>query len=628
MNDDLLDPSFLISNLAAHLAGSGNVRLMEAVDMFRRYQKASLPVDSSAYQFRWCSTLQSEGKLQEIKIVQKSMRILGTSLNSPNAMFQLLDKLRTQSPVPSEYAVSKMMPNKPASLPRDFLFVLQGLDGDNFRFSTARRCFVLKESISPSLQESAKQVSQVGCTVRLLNEFVAVKEGIARQRVSDHVRTVLKTHFDFVASMSQCFDRLSVPQFTALMMSREMRDLKATGIVCHTVASAHGGALFNMLNSISVHGDEFIARAGDNMKKACFSYIMESIRDWISKGEVDDPFSEFFVSKRESVIPCSKWWKEMYALVKDHTPNTITDEQATRIFSAGKALNFLRQWDSPVILDIPEGDFDEYVFNVSTKAHQTMLEFVNRDGALIKAVKDIHDFVLLQRGDFASVFCELSQESLPRKLERILQRFSDHAIKEIDIEVSENHCQFVYSAIPPLSAVFGPSEMMAYKLVSRTLIHLKTVEVALTKAGLATENRSFGILTFEMLTFVRLVQDFLNVHILTKSYSRLRNVFQEARNFDEILKAHTTHISNMTRGCWITESGRDCRLALVHTLETIQASIRTPGDLAEKQRNFRDALSRFHDAVAAHKASGCELSRPLIRAFRSLDNKSIDGKRR
>ena len=592
--------------------------MMDAIDIFRRHNSTLQSFDPSVFRFRWCNSLQAKGKIEETKIVQRNMSTLTANLTAPSAIFRLLDELRGTKPLPHAQLPTNLLPRQQSELPRDFLFVLQGLNGDNFRFSSAQKRFIYRGNLSPDLLEPVKSVNCVGCIVRILNHFVESKDGIAHQHVADYVQSVLQSHFEFVSSIGQKLDTISVAQFTSLMVSDRIRDLKATGIVCQTVGSAKGGVLLNTLNEIEEHGDIFVSAAASKMKHACFKYIEEAVKDWVAKGEVDDPFGEFFVRRNASAIPCSKWWKEMYSLVKEEIPKNMTKDEAVLIFSTGKALNFLRQWDTPVILDISEPDLMKFVRLASTEAQARLLGFVNKDQELTKTLKYIHDYVLLQRGDFAVLFCELDQDSLPRKIERIIHRISGQTVKEIDVEISDHRCQFVYNALPPVSAVFGQNEMVVYKLVSHLLLHLKKVEMTLVKLTVRRTNRPFSILVFEMLTFVRCVQDFINAHVLKKSYEKLRNVFETATEFDEILKAHSTHINNIARGCFQTESGRQCRLELAHVLDVIEDSIRSEEDAAQKRASLHEGITRFHKELVDHKACGHELARVLLRIFKPV----------
>ena len=618
MESDLTDTSFLVSQLVAHISSASRANMMQAIDVFRKHNSTFQSFDPAVFRFRWCNALQARGKMDETKTIQRNMSELMAKLKAPAAIFRLLDELRSTKSLPMSRTPPDLLPRQSCELPRDFLFVMQGMNGDTFRFSSAQKRFIFRGSLSPELLEPIKSVNCVGCIVRILNYFVESKDGIAHQHVADYVQSVLKSHFEFVASIGQSLSRISVVQFMSLMMSDRISDLKATGIVCQTVGGAKGGVLLNMLEELEMHGDVFVSAAAAKMKRACFRYVEEAIKDWVAKGEVDDPFGEFFVRRKASVIPCSKWWKEMYSLVKEEIPVDMSEEQAVLIFSTGKALNFLRQWDTPVILDIQEPDLMTFVKVAATEAQKRLLAFVNKDDELLKTLKYVHDYVLLQRGDFASLFCELDQDSLPRKIERIIHRISGQTVKEIDVEISDRRCQFVYNALPPVSAVFGQSEMIVYKLVSHLLLHLKKVEVTLVRLTLKRTNRPFSILVFEMLTFVRCVQDFVNAHVLKKSYEKLRNVFATATEFDEILKAHSTHINNIARGCFQTESGRQCRLELVRILDNIEDSIRSDQDVAQKRASLHEGILRFHKELVDHKAAGHELARLLLRMFKPV----------
>jgi hypothetical protein len=258
---------------------------------------------------------------------------------------------------------------------------------------------------------------------------------------------------------------------------------------------------------------------------------------------------------------------------------------------------------------------DSFIETASTEAHKRMMAFLNRDKALMKAVKDIHDFVLLQRGDFAVTLMEVDRDSIPMRLGRIIRLFSDHLIQEIDFEIGSAECQLAYRAMPPISALFGQTELTAYKLVSVILLKLKRAEFDLVRCRRHSRNRVWLILIAEMLGLVRLLSDFLNLHVMKKSYQNLVSICEDAANFDDVLKAHSTHVAVLARGCWMTESGRGCRSVISDVLKFIERVASSEDAARQNRAAFHEMIMALHTAVLNHQASGRELGKPIARMF-------------
>jgi hypothetical protein len=619
MSEDSLAASFLISRLVRKLAPSNASALPIATDILRKYHFPSTPYDPSVFLFRWISILQAQGKFNQIGLMQRDVNHLTHHLHIPSAIFRVFDELKKHSCFSSlvpDCVVPKLLPASQSSIPRDFLCVLHGFEGNGFKWRSGQKRFVCRGSMSPDIMRLAQQVSMIGCVVRLLRAFVESREGIGHQYVGEFVSEVLRKHSMVVAAFESGFDRASVHQMSGFLLSAHFAQLRAIAIVCQTIGSAKGGVLYNKLDLISQHGDPDIASAATQMKYRCFEFISQLIRDWVSKGDVDDPFLEFFVRGNPSVILCSKWWPERYSIVAEEVPAVLTGEESSMIFSAGKALNFLRQWDRPVILEIDRGlGLSDFIGRASNEARSRLLGLLNRDNMLMKSLKDIHDFVLLQRGDFALAVMGFERDSIPRRLEQIIRQFSNHSIQEIDCEVSNTDWQFAYRALPPISAVLGQSELTAYKLVSGLLVRFKKTEFNLIRVRSQTKGRTALLLIWEMHSVVRLLQDFLNIYVIKRSYRKVMTICQNSETFDDILQAHGSHVVAITRGCWLTESGRDCRKCLYQLLQGIDNSVFTDEYIQEARTLFHGHVKQFYDVILHHQGTGRALGSQLSRGF-------------
>jgi hypothetical protein len=454
--------------------------------------------------------------------------------------------------------------------------------------------------------------------MKALTCFIGVRVGVAHQLVSECVADIVKRFLIFMSSISQIYAKLSVQDLQSALNSDEATNVRLCAIICQTVGDTYGGVLYNTLTLISQQGDPQLMAIANEMKLKAFQFIDQSIRDWVSKGQINCRFPEFFIKCNQDVTECSKWWKDRYSIVPQEVPKPMTQQQIYTIFSTGKAVSFLNHWDKPMILDIDSNsNLDDFIEDASKEAHSKMLEFLRGEN-LAKSVKDIHDFVLLQRGDFSLALTELDQKTIGKRLQSIFQRFFGRVVQEVDFEIRQTESLFSYRAIPPISALFGENELNAYRNISGILLKMKRAEFLLVTAQRSSPNRWTSILIFEMLEFVRLIQEFLNIQIIRKSYQTFAKVVDEGKTFDEILKGQRTHISFIAKGCWATEHGGECRKRLMVILIEIEAVCSAEFvEMASKER-FYKAMKRFHRALMKYDVNSRELGKRMIRAFEAV----------
>ena len=628
MEDDCLNIAFLINKLVKKLCPDDLTSMSRAVDILRKLNFNSYPktYSTNTFKFRWIMQLEKKSKKNNVPILQKDIAILSNGLSHPNSIFYILDETRTtssQSELSYVMPVPNLMPIKQTDLPIDYISVLQGIDGISFKWSIAQKRFIYRTSISPLLNKVTLRVGLIGCVIKTLNNFLELdkKCGIAHQNVSTIVRDMLYNHLIFVSSIQQKFSTLTPQQLLSLLLSKDIEKLIAASIICTNIMHKKGCDLYNRLYSFSSHGDNNIKEVASQMERKCFELYDSFIRSWVSQGRVSDPFSEFFIQCDDSIRLCSEWWRSRFSLISDDMiPLVLHKDMIQRIFNSGKVLNFLRQWAEPVNLNINNDiPLEEYVEIASKETTDLMMNLMFKDNNLVQAINDIHNYVLIQRGDFVFSLFDVDHVSIARKLTNIIEAFSHHLIREIDFKIKNDDWQLSYQALPPLSAIFGKNELNVYKIISTILFKLKKTEYLLIHADRST--RQLSLVYYEMLHFVQLVLNFLNIHVIQNSLKKLLKMLENPKDFDEILKAHTKHTVDIARGCWIVSSSSQCRKALERILENIELAVNSPASLAEHHKFFREIVQKFHDTLHEQKGSGKELARPLLLMFRFLEPK-------
>lgn len=631
MNDEsYLRTSFLISEITKILCPDDPNALSQAVDVLQNYSNsAQRQYNINTFQFRWMMQLDKNDKREQKPALIRDMNILAKNLSNPNSIFYLLDEIKNysafQAELPHLFQNPTLLPinNYNINLPDDFIPVLQGIDGANFKYSMAQKRFIYRIPASPYLYNAILNVGMIGCVIKTLNNYIEStsfkSDGISCQYAATVVRSMLNKHMLFVSNLEQKFHTLSCQQLLSLLLTPEIEKLKATAIICSTISHKKGCELFNTLHIFISHGNKNISEVASEMEQKCFEFINSLVRTWITQGRVSDPFSEFFVQCNESIRLCSEWWNNRFSLInKEQLPMTLSQETIMSIFNSGKTLNFLRQWDEPVVLSIDQSlPFDEFVQTSSKETTELMLNLMFKKHNLLQSLQDIHDFVLLQRGDYVSSLLEIDYGSISRRISYIINTFSHHIIREIDFKIKNNDWELEYQALAPLSAVFGTTELNVYKAVSLILLRLKRIEHALIHADRST--RQMSLVFYEMLHFIRIIQSFFNLHIIQASYKHLLEVLEHPSSFDEVLKEHKDHTTKIARGLWVTQSGAQCKNALFKILENIDFAVKSPAELFENYNLFKSHVQEFYNTIFRQKPTGKELGRILLLSFRFID---------
>jgi hypothetical protein len=604
-----LDTSFLISKLVQRLRPNDLKSLSLAVDLLRSFSLGQPDFNPNVFRIRWTSSLETQGSHAQIKIVERNMNCIVMSTTRPNAIFLLLDHLRH-----SRESNHADFPVAESALPTDFIFVLQGLEGSNFKWNSRRNRFVSSDHMNSSLLELTRRVSEVGCMVRYLQEYTGYVDSSIHQHIISFVRDLLIEHFNFVAAIEAGFQKLTRNQLLSLLMSPNISRLRATAAVLATLQENRMESPYNILDRIASHGDPVITEVSLKMRDKSMEGIELMIKSWASKGEVDDPFSEFFVRCKRNVVVYSNWWHDCYFIAQDIVPSVLTQLEIDLMMSAGKALNFVRKFDQPVELSIDRLlPLPEFLGIAAAESNRHILNLIMKDRLFTDAIADIHNFMLLRRGDFASEFLDQERQS---RFQFFVKLFVGRPVPNLTYREGDKE-GFAFDAKPPLSAILGPYELQAYKAVSMILLRVRrAIEFA---KRIERKEKPMHILWFEMTNFLNLVYDFFQTQVILKSYSRLQEVITDpGLTFDKLLQEHSTHTSNIARGCWASKSGQECRESLYEVLEVIEGVAGKPVPPVEGRQNLHQALFKFRTMLLGHHVSGRALVGALTNRFRNV----------
>lgn len=104
----------------------------------------------------------------------------------------------------------------------------------------------------------------------------------------------------------------------------------------------NGGALASTVYEFSHHGDPRVKKLVKRVLESVSEPLYNMLLRWITDGELDDPYNEFFIESCAEVAG-ERMWHEKYQVRDSMVPSFINRAQARKILGTGKSINFLRE---------------------------------------------------------------------------------------------------------------------------------------------------------------------------------------------------------------------------------------------------------------------------------------------
>jgi len=248
--------------------------------------------------------------------------------------------------------------------------------------------------------------------------------------------------------------------------------------LCEACAPLRGGALSSMVYGFSQRGDGPAAReACSTILRRVAGPLMSMIRTWMTEGEIQDPYEEFFVCANSSV-PLESLWTDMYSLDIEMVPCFIPLDLARKILLTGKSVNFIRlcclgqEWspseghsggqlgiaqpdDPQAAEDVPlerfsfQGgggplaDLTAKVQNAALRTNKHLVALMMRQYALMEHGGALRRFLLLGQGDFVESLMDIAEEELCKDANKV---YKHQLLGMVDMAVRQSSVSQVCSA--------------------------------------------------------------------------------------------------------------------------------------------------------------------------------------
>ncbi|EKM59180.1 uncharacterized protein PHACADRAFT_205357 [Phanerochaete carnosa HHB-10118-sp] len=237
-----------------------------------------------------------------------------------------------------------------SALLRDTLYLLQGISGKHVQFASINdpesNQLIFKDDsrhiIPPPTKALIHRLAEVGYLYIRVDSFVREREGKAgigmiEQSLCHHLQSQLTEYYRLIAvlesqmSANQSSEDIAEGEAapsvreeeTGLTLKRldvwiqewrlRMRMMsvcvegaqsspashdppRAIMLISLYSADTHGGALVNLIHGYTDNGDPFVRKFTDQLLEEVSKPFFATLHKWLFSGELNDPFSEFFVS--------------------------------------------------------------------------------------------------------------------------------------------------------------------------------------------------------------------------------------------------------------------------------------------------------------------------------------------
>mmetsp|Transcript_3609 Transcript_3609/g.6859 ORF Transcript_3609/g.6859 Transcript_3609/m.6859 type:complete len:718 (-) Transcript_3609:13-2166(-) len=195
---------------------------------------------------------------------------------------------------------------------REIIFTLQGIDGQHIKFSTEQNGYAIADHISVPrpVRTLVRRVCELAWMYRQVNEFVArtlaeESVGLIQQSFCGALQAELTDYYRLVAVLeSQLAESLCSAgepgnQFTLrrfyVWVEDPLERMKLMAMLCAAVKGLRGGAMASAVAAHLRHGDAMVHSFVRRVMKRLSTPLFAMIQRWVSVGELQDPYSEFFI---------------------------------------------------------------------------------------------------------------------------------------------------------------------------------------------------------------------------------------------------------------------------------------------------------------------------------------------
>ncbi|KEG08936.1 gamma-tubulin complex subunit [Trypanosoma grayi] len=558
----------------------------------------------------------------------------------------------------------------------DVMFMWMGVERTKFFVydGVSQRYVMNAECGTVRQRQAAASLQECGWLARQIDDVLrggTAERSFLQQGLRSAVRRQLSQYHYLVASFRE---RRSPPMvFSDLVVAfkRVQPKLRVLYTILRETESVKGGELASKLQQLVQQGSSRISALLSDVYMEAVSPLLHMTVSSITKGDVSDPFNEFFVKCNPRIDDTSDaFWSSRFDLLPEMLPTTVPRSLAEQIMLVTKNVSFIRnccrckQWhmDPAIVTAAQSASFDTIgavVRDAMRFTNTAVLRLIREEFHLDSVLRMVNAFLLVGNGDF--------YELLISRLDPVLSRLShmvqtsivrDHMqgalldivpyTKHLDTDLfTMLHCELVKDdriigwdafvvtmAVPsPLNNIFDVTAMKVYRRLFRIMFKVKRAEVALKKSWrqsvvldriigrLHNTNREATAwrevaadahhLGLQLNHFVNNLWSYLVAEVSTVSWDMLMRALRQCTSLDDIRAAHIAYLQYLTLHSLLHG---DCA-SMRQNIESVLSIVR---QFVGAQALLTSLLERGHGDVFSIKSEYQRLADDFQREISSL----------
>lgn len=380
-------------------------------------------------------------------------------------------------------------PGKPVverQLLRDLLHALLGMNSRCFELLRPEGRFEVSQSVVLSrpawgLCDSLLELADLHVKLRTATGVILEADGtrsLLQQALCEALRSQLQDYHHLLAMlMAKTEESAATSVMPELTLGRlwaclqaPLQRMRLLTTMCEACTALRGGALASTVHGFCQAGDVGTRATAGAIQQRVLQPLLSMISAWMTEGELQDPYGEFFVCAKASV-PLDELWSRMYALDVEMVPCFLTLELARKILLTGKSVNFIRlccpgqHWlpadrfagpfpqvdgdetedtGSPVapaeVLELhPFADLRERVEQVARTTNTHLVSLLMEQFALKEHCLALRLFLLLGQGDFVEALMDMASSELDKDAREVHKH---QLLGVLDMAVRQSNAQF------------------------------------------------------------------------------------------------------------------------------------------------------------------------------------------
>jgi gamma-tubulin complex component 3 len=530
-------------------------------------------------------------------------------------------------------------PNKDPGLIKDILLALQGVDGNTVAFSQGEGGYIVQPQlqVSESIRLVVKELCEVGWLYRQVSAYVAKysedsSAGLVQQGFCSALQQELSEYYRLLAQLEQ-----RQHEFTGtahllklkLWTYEPLQRMKWLSILVEAAGSLKGGALISSVYSFSLNGSAEVSELVGRVLQEVTKPVFEMIKTWMTKGEVYDPFHEFFIKahisplgqrlqsegdifKGRETVTDEQLWTGGYTLQEDMVPAFLTAPLVAQIMLTGKSLSFLKRCCGVhELLDFGElreiAELKAWVEGAAVVANTRLVRVMIDQYRFLDHCEALRKYLLMGQGDFHHYLIESLWEELGQSASEIYRhnlvgllegairattaKYDDSEfVNRIDVrllepspgEVGWDVFTLEYKMDPPLSTVFTASVLEQYLRLHKFFWKLKRVEYFLTTKTyrhtayynelnqiheIRIPLHRCQLVRHKIAHFVSNLVGYLMVEVIESGWSEFVESTAKLADMDQLIEAHSAFLNRLVNRAFLSQNFDPIYQKLLHLLD-------------------------------------------------------------